>query len=144
MRGVKLTSISLKRWNTYRNISAIKLSFSNGTETPLFATEHAKRDPLLNKLPRRFPEEEMTTIKVDPKKTIASIGIYVCGEEFNGIRLTDPNGEVIADENWGNGICFTKHVPEGHEIIGLKCAQNWTWNKLPKLGFMCWKPPRYK
>ena len=35
-RGVKLTSISIKRWNEYRNISAIKLGFSDGTETPLF------------------------------------------------------------------------------------------------------------
>ena len=64
----------------------------------------------------------MTTLKIDPTKTIAHIGLYVVGEEFNGIRLTDPNGEVIADEKWGNGICLTKHVPEGHEIVGLLCA----------------------
>ena len=62
----------------------------------------------------------MTTLKIDPKRIIAHIGIYVVGEEFNGIRLTDPDGEVIANVKWGNGIYFKKHIPEGHEIVGLK------------------------
>ena len=61
----------------------------------------------------------MTTLKVDPKRRIAHVGIYVVGEEFNGIRLSDDDGEVIANVNWGNGICFKKQVPEGHEIMGL-------------------------
>ena len=44
------------------------------------------------------------------------------GFALMGFRMTDEEGNHLVDLNWsGVGAWITQEIPEGLEIIGLKC-----------------------
>ena len=78
-------------------------------------------------------------IDIDPNRQIRSISVRSdpCGWIF-GLRLMDEDGVNIVDANWNKveeGDWVTKDIPEGEEIIGLKCD-----DQIKRIGFMCYRP----
>ena len=58
-----------------------------------------------------------------------------------GFRLIDRNGNFIMDEKWhtGAGGEWEVHdIPEGSEIIGLKCNNSLKFS-IPTLSFLLWE-----
>ena len=73
----------------------------------------------------QIPEsmEELKTIKIDTSKRICKIAMKVWnGFAIVGFRLIDEEGQHLVDLNWsGVGNWAIQDIPEGNEIVGLKC-----------------------
>ena len=63
------------------------------------------------------------------------------GFAISGMRLIDEEGEHIVDLNWsGVGAWATQEIPEGNEIIGLKCNTSKYHHAIPRIGIILWTP----
>ena len=63
-------------------------------------------------------------MNIDTSRKIKEVSFFVYdNKQFNGIRIKDDQGEVVAYEQWkpSNYKCewVTHEVPSGKEIIGL-------------------------
>ena len=115
-------------------LGGIQLVFTQGFETPMYeATSMAEKN------------YEVSSIKVDKKaKKIAKIGIFWFKNHVCGIRLINKFGDIVADKTWysagGEDAKFEmKDVPEGAEIIGIKCNNTLSFS-IPTISFIIWEP----
>ena len=93
---------------------AIQFGFTNGLESPLFETSDPKNKDAL---------EEVKKIKIDTSRQIRQVSMKVWnGYAIMGLRMTDEEGNYVVDLNWsGVGAWISQDIPDGLEIIGLKC-----------------------
>ena len=111
---IRPIQITYKCFEDRGRLTAIEILFSNGVETPLFEEEGYKDSNF-----------EWKFIDIDPNKPIRKISVRsdVAGWIF-GLRFINADGENIIDENWNtteDGDWVTKDIPEGEEVIGIKC-----------------------
>ena len=81
-------------------------------------------------------------IKIDPDMEIRKVSMKVWnGYAIKGLRLTDGEGKHLIDFNWANvGQWSVQEIPDGQEIIGLKCNVNNHPNAIPRIGLVLWEP----
>ena len=61
------------------------------------------------------------------------------GFAIKGLRLTDGTGNQIVDlDTSANGQWSNKQIPEGHEIIGLKCNVKGQPSSITRIGLILW------
>ena len=69
---------------------------------------------------------------------IREIAVNVHTKALYGLRLIDSDGEIIIETKWEtfqDGKWKTKAIPEGEEIIGLKCDKY-----MNSLSFIFYRP----
>ena len=63
------------------------------------------------------------------------------GYAIKGLRLTDTEGVHQVNLNWANvGQWSVQDIPEGQEIIGLKCNVKNHKTAIPRIGLVLWTP----
>ena len=104
--NIRLKTIKFKQFENTKFLSAIKLEFSNGMETPLFQAGmevEVGRDAKI--------------LKVDTSRRIAQISMNVHVGAAHGLRLKDDNGDYIIDIVWhvkgALGEWVTHDIPKG-------------------------------
>ena len=112
-------------------LCGIQFGFTDGTRTPLFETKLAKDD-----------EQELKRIEIDPNVEVRKVSMKVWnGYAIKGLRLTDAEGKHHVDLNWANvGQWSVQEIPEGQEILGLKCNTSNHVNAIPRIGLILWMP----
>ena len=124
-------------------INAIGLEFADGTKSPIFQTESAKN-------------EEIKKITVDPNKDISQIRMTINPQQhLLGLAFICKNDKMQPEIFWdhtnqpwyeqqGRGYqTIEKDIPDGMEIIGVRCSTRSCQKEIPRIGFISWKPRRY-
>lgn len=88
---------------------------------------------------------EVITSQVETSRPVRYISMKVYkGCSIRGIRLADANGDYLLDVTWyanGNeGSWVTHTIPNGSEIIGLKCNTCSNPSNILRIGFVLWTP----
>ena len=62
-------------------------------------------------------------------------------DEIVGIRLSDVCGNKIVEKTWGNsGEWQIKEIPDGLDIISVRCNTKADKDHILRIGFMLWSP----
>ena len=117
--------------NNSDELCGIQFGFTGGVKSPLYQTALGND-----------PKHELKTIKIDTKKVIRQVSMKVWnGYAIKGLRLTDNEGEHMINLDWaGVGQWSHDDIPEGQEIIGLKCNLSSYPSAIPRLGLLLWVP----
>ena len=63
-------------------------------------------------------------------------------DEIVGLRLSNIIGQKLAEKTWGSsaGNWQIQQIPDGLEIIGVRCNTKADADHILRLGFMLWEP----
>ena len=140
---LKLSAVVYKCQEDSGALTGIGLEFADGHKSPIFQTEAAKN-------------EAEKKIIIDTTKDISKISMLINKQQqLQGLSFVCKNDKNYYNEQqiiWDhtNPSWYKKgyqniiqDIPDGMEIIGVRCTTSSSDKEIPRLAFTFWKPRRY-